>query len=259
MKKIPPLQLIVFCLALLLSLPAAATKSDVDKEQRWADQVIDGLLDGDEVWLADSGGHEFLGVYTEGDGGGKAVILVHGIGVHPNWPDVIYPLRAGLLEQGTTTLSIQMPILPNEAEESEYAPLFAEVPGRFAAAIGFLRESGYDQITVVSHSLGASMTSYYISRGVDSAITSFVLIGMGAGVAFPQNIESYASSKVPLLDLYGGKDLDSVLTSAAARAAAGSRIGDGKFSQVSVPGANHFFQGHEEALLAQVLAWLEAH
>ncbi len=249
----------IFC-ALVFSLPAFASKSDVDKERRWAEQVVDGLLDGDEAWLTDPHGHEFLGVFTEGDGDTQhAVLLVHGIGVHPNWPDVIYPLRAGLLEHGTTTLSIQMPILPNEAEEPEYAPLFAEVPGRFAAAIGFLKGSGYEKITIVSHSLGASMTSYYINQGIDAAVSSIVIIGMSPGKSFPQNIETLAKSSVPLFDLYGSKDLDGVLESAAQRAAAGGRIGDGGFKQVSVPGANHFFQGHEDALLQQVIGWLETH
>ena len=78
---------------------AHATNSDVAKEKRWAEQVIDGLLDGDELWLNDGSGHEFLGILTEGDtDSGRAVILVHGIGVHPNWPDVIYPLREVLLD-----------------------------------------------------------------------------------------------------------------------------------------------------------------
>jgi len=96
--KITALSLALLATALLL--PVAATNSDTAKESRWAEQVIDGLLDGEEVWLIDDSGHEFLSILTEGDrGSGEAVILIHGIGVHPNWPDVIYPLRAGLLER----------------------------------------------------------------------------------------------------------------------------------------------------------------
>lgn len=110
------LSLCLLCLLVVLTPPATASSSDIAKERRWAEQVEDGLLDGDVVWLDDGKGHEFLGVLTEGDAdSGRAVLLVHGIGVHPNWPDVIYPLRAGLLEAGITSLSIQMPILANEA------------------------------------------------------------------------------------------------------------------------------------------------
>ena len=82
----------------VLFAPVEASNSDIAKEGRWAEQVEDGLLDGDVVWLDDGKGQQFLGVLTEGDvDSGRAVLLVHGIGVHPNWPDVIYPLRAGLL------------------------------------------------------------------------------------------------------------------------------------------------------------------
>ena len=51
-------------IGLLLAFPAAATNSDVGKEKRWAEQVVDGLLDGDAVWLLDDSGHEFLGILT---------------------------------------------------------------------------------------------------------------------------------------------------------------------------------------------------
>ncbi len=43
-------------------------------------------------------------------------LLAHGIGIHPNWEQVIQPLRVALSEQGWNTLSIQMPVLANEAK-----------------------------------------------------------------------------------------------------------------------------------------------
>ena len=251
-----PRILAVFMLA-LLATAAAATESDVGKEQRWAEQVIDGLLDGDEAWLDDGNGHEFLGILTEGDSdSGRAVILVHGIGVHPNWPDVIYPLREALLEAEVTSLSIQMPILANEAEDTEYAPLFKEVPSRIDAAIGYLSEAGYRDIALVAHSMGASMLSYYLSRNPDSKVGSAVLIGMGQGHAFPGNIKAMEQIGLPLMDLYGSEDLDSVLSSAENRRTAGRKGGGDLFRQVKVDGANHFFQGSESALRQQVLDWL---
>ncbi|MDJ0779537.1 MAG: DUF3530 family protein [Gammaproteobacteria bacterium] len=249
-------------IALMLTIMASvthATESDVGKEQRWAEQVIDGLLDGDEAWLNDGKGHEFLGILTEGDSeSGRAVILMHGIGVHPNWPDVIYPLREALLEAEVTSLSIQMPILANEAEAIEYAPLFEEVPDRVEAAIGYLSAAGYRDIALVAHSMGASMLSFYLSRTPDSRAGSAVLIGMGQGQAFKDNIKVMETFGLPLMDLYGSEDLDDVLSSAASRMAAGKK-GGGSFTQVKVDGANHFFQGHEAELQQQVLDWLGQH
>ncbi len=237
-----------------------ATNSDVAKESRWAEQVIDGLLDGDEQWLIDDIGHEFLSILTEGvKGSGRAVVLVHGIGVHPNWPDVIYPLRADLLEQGITTLSLQMPILANDADEREYGLLFPEVPGRFEAALDYLDDEGYKNITIVAHSMGASMATYYLSQSDTSSVDSLVIIGMGAGGAYIDLLEALAKVRVPVLDLYGSEDLESVLNSVEQRALSGKKQPDRQYLQVRVDGANHFFQGHEEDLVRQVTEWLDAH
>jgi len=249
------------CFLVLLTIaivtPLHATNSDVAKEKRWAEQVIDGLLDGDELWLADASGHEFLGILTEGDtGSGPAVILVHGIGVHPNWPDVIYPLREGLLEHGSTTLSIQMPILPNEAEESEYGPLYAEAPGRLQAAVDYLQQEGYDKIVIVGHSMGASMTAFYLSQSDPTAVDSAILIGLGRSQSRPQNIEWLAKLKVPILDLYGSADLETVLSTVGQRAEEGRKNTSGVYRQIRTDGANHFFQGHEDALKQHVVDWL---
>jgi len=249
--------------ALLLAaslMPVGATNSDIAKESRWAEQVIDGLLDGDEVWLIDDSGHEFLGIVTEGDkNSDRAVILVHGIGVHPNWPDVIYPLRAGLLEQGIATLSLQMPILANDADEREYGLLFPEAPGRFEAALDYLDDNGYKKVTIVAHSLGASMSNYYLSSNDPDEVVSLVIIGMGVGDAFPESAEALAKVGKPVLDLYGSEDLEQVLSSAKQRAASGKGRKDVEYQQVRVEGANHFFQGHEDALLRHVIEWLENH
>jgi pimeloyl-ACP methyl ester carboxylesterase len=246
-------------LAVATLTPVNATNSDVAKESRWAEQVIDGLLDGDELWLIDDVGHEFLSILTEGDkSSGRAVVLVHGIGVHPNWPDVIYPLRAGLLEQNITTLSLQMPILANDADGREYGLLFSEVPGRFEAALAYLGDEGYSNITIVAHSMGASMATYYLSQNNTDAVDSLVIIGMGAGQAFPKNIEALAKIRIPVFDLYGSKDLESVLDSVEQRAASGKKQAGRQYLQVLVDGANHFFQGHEDALVQQVTEWLDA-
>ena len=72
--------------------------SDLAKEKRWADQVVDAILDGEAVWLND-GTSDFLGIYTEAaEDKGRSVIVMHGTGIHPDWQQVIQPLRVGLTE-----------------------------------------------------------------------------------------------------------------------------------------------------------------
>ena len=250
---------ILLLIAIALGAPVYATNSDVGKEKRWAEQVIDGLLDGDELWLDDGSGHEFLGILTEGDTeSGRAVILVHGIGVHPNWPDVIFPLREAMLENEITSLSIQMPILPNEAEDSEYSALYPEVPGRLQAAVDFLKDSGYARVDIVGHSLGARMATYYLAQQGTDGVNSVVLIGMGnsSSGSWPESIDALARLRVPVLDLYGGKDLDIVLNTVQDRATSGQKNKSGIYRQIRVEDANHFFQGHENALKQHVIDWL---
>ena len=261
MKKTATLTTFSILLSLLTATLYAASLSDTAKEARWAEQVIPSLLDGDAVWLDDGQGHEFLGIYTPADAGNKrAVILMHGIGVHPNWPDVIYPLREALLENEITSLSIQMPILPNEAEDVEYSTLYEEVPGRVQAAIAFLKDAGYAKIDIVGHSLGARMAVYHLSRDNVDGVNSMVIIGMGNSDngSWPECIDALAKLRVPVLDLYGSKDLDIVLDTVQQRAASGAKNKSGTYRQIEVEGANHFYQGHEDELKSVVLDWLQS-
>jgi pimeloyl-ACP methyl ester carboxylesterase len=232
------------------------TSSDLAKEQRWRDQIVDSLMDGDAVELQ-AGDVGFLGLYTEAEEPtGRAVIIIHGIGVHPNWPQVVYPLRTRLPARGWSTLSIQMPVLANEADSADYAPLMDEVAPRIEAARAYLREQDAERIAIVAHSLGATMANQYLAEHPDGA-DAYVAIGTsGRGVhADRDNSALIADIEVPMLDLYGQQDLPGVVDSAEARAAAGSA--NTGYHQAVVPAADHFFDGEEDALVGTVVEWLD--
>ncbi|RCX31346.1 alpha/beta fold hydrolase [Thioalbus denitrificans] len=245
----------------LLALLAApcAMASDLAKEQRWADQIVDALIDGEAIRL-EAGATPFLGILTEADGASRAAIVLHGIGAHPDWPQVVQPLRARLPEHGWTTLSLQLPILGNEAAGEDYLPLMDEVAPRLDAGIAYLKERGYGTVVVVAHSMGAAMASDYLAGG-DRGVAAFVGIGMGAGATRPgrtDNARSLARITLPVLDLYGSADLEDVVGSAGLRAAAAAQAGNDAYTRQQVDGANHFFDGRDDALLAAVSGWLEA-
>ena len=250
--------LILATVALLVSTIAVA--SDVEKEKRWADQIVDALIEGDAVWLQ-AGTHEFLGIYTEAEDSDSkyGAIILHGIGVHPDWQQVVYPLRTRLPSLGWHTLSLQMPILPNEAKTGDYAPLMVEVAPRLDAGAAFLREKGVTKFVVIGHSLGATMAAYYLSTG-DRKVQGFVAVGMPAGIEQSDiaTAEMIAEIKVPLLDLYGSQDLAEVLAAAPLREAVKSKGAGGPYRSQVVEGADHFFDGQEDALVAAVNAWLVA-
>ena len=245
----------VFILSLALAFNAAA--SDLSKEKRWADQVVDSIIDGDEVWLKQDS-NKFLGIYTEAaTNKNRGLVIMHGMGVHPNWQQVVQPLRVNLAEHNWNTLSIQMPILRNEAEHNEYAPLFDEVAPRINAAINHLRKNGSKEIVLVAHSLGSSMAAHYLSKS-QKGIKGFVAIGM-SGLAKDSRMNSIRSLEkinIPMLDLYGNEDLDSVMTATKLRADAANKAGNKHYVQIKITG-NHFFDGQEDTLVKTVAKWLE--
>ncbi|HEU0187699.1 MAG TPA: DUF3530 family protein, partial [Gallionellaceae bacterium] len=143
-------------LALLLAA-AAAQASDYAREQKWADEILPCVVVGDPVYLEQKNAHKFLSLLTKTPKTKAAVIVVHGIGVHPDW-GVIGVLRSQLAEHGYTTLSVQMPILARDASTEIYPATFPEADERLQAAEQFLQARGYRKIALVSHSMGSRMS-----------------------------------------------------------------------------------------------------
>jgi len=240
----------------LVMLLNAVQASDLGKEQRWAEQIVDSILDGEAVWLkADS--HEFLSIYTEAeDETERGLVVIHGTGVHPNWDQVIQPIRVEMTTHGWHTISIQMPILANEANHDDYAPLFPEVMPRIDAAVNYLQSQGSRNIVIIAHSLGSLMTSYYLANKSNSEVKGFIAIGMPGGSkhADMNALITLKSVRVPILDLYGSADLPEVLANKQRRRQAAVAT---SFDQVQVEGANHFFDDQNDALIEVVKSWLD--
>lgn len=244
-------------LVTLLSLSINSYASDLAKEKRWADQVVDAIIDGEAVWLND-GKNDFLGIYTEAEENkGRAVIVMHGTGVHPNWQQVVQPLRVGLTEYNWNTLSIQMPILANDAEHLEYAKLYDGIAPRIDAAIQYLKKNGSNNIVLIAHSQGSIMSAYYLSQ-VKRDVKGFIAIGMSSYEqdARMNSVQALKNIHLPVLDIYGTNDLENVTKNIAARAAAAKEAGNKNFSQIELTG-NHFFDGQEEELIKTVADWLK--
>lgn len=253
-------------LALLTFYTLATTPSfaasDQAREKRWAEQISDSLMEGESIQL-EAGGTPFMGIFTEASNGhtGRAVIIAHGMGVHPDWADVIYPLRTGLSEHGWSTLSIQMPVLPNNASLKDYVPLFDEVTPRIDAAIAMLRERGNKTIVLIGHSLGATMSSWYLASNEKAAAQGLVIIGIDSSEIDEKTngVLSLGKIKLPILDIYGSRDLDSVLATTDARRKASRRTGNKNYRQTEIEGADHFFTGMQDTLVRNVYGWLKIH
>ena len=53
--------------------------SDYERESNWADQIIPSIIVGNPVWIEQTNGHKFLGIYTEAENPKGAVIVAHGL------------------------------------------------------------------------------------------------------------------------------------------------------------------------------------
>src|SRR5215831_5205596 len=140
---------------LVLIVVQLAYGADYVREKKWADEIIPGIIVGDPVYLEGRAGHKFLTIYTETPKAQAGLVIVHGIGVHPDW-GLIGTLRSALADHGYTTLSVQMPVLAGEANAEDYLPTFGEAAERLKVAVDFLHAKGSRKIAIVSHSMGSS-------------------------------------------------------------------------------------------------------
>ncbi len=99
--------------------------ADYAREKKWADEITPGIVVGNPIYLELKQGHKFLAILTKAKDAKMGVIVVHGMGIHPDW-GLIGTLRTELADQGYTTLSIQMPVLAADAKADQYRATFPE-------------------------------------------------------------------------------------------------------------------------------------
>ncbi|RLA08785.1 MAG: hypothetical protein DRQ51_01150 [Gammaproteobacteria bacterium] len=218
------------------------------KEKRWSVAIEDSLMDGEVVWLK-ARKHSFLSILTASEKPSrKAVIIMHGIGVHPNMQQIIQPLRIELTKYGYHTLSMQMPVLANGIEAPEYLKLLTLADKRIKAAIDYLQQQKLEVDFVVAHSMGTVMASHFMANN-PHPFKYFVGIGM------PNFTVKYLSKiKIPTLDLYGTDDIKPVLDSVKKRQQAAKN--NPKYQQIVVK-TDHFFNDKNELLVKTVQQWMD--
>lgn len=238
-----------------------ATASDLAREQRMADEIVDSIIDGDAVYLK-SGDHNFLNIYTKTQAKHPkgAIIILHGRGHHPDWGDVVHPLRVGLIESGWNTFSMQMPVLEKTAQYYDYVPVLSESFPRIEAGIDYLKQQGNRKIILIAHSCSVHMVMAWVDAGRFRDINAYVGVGMGAidyeqPMAKPFPLDKIS---VPILDVYGADEYPAVLRGVDNRRKTIVLAGNKKSKQLSVPGANHYFTDQGDALLKSVRSWLQS-
>ena len=233
---------------LLFAVTRAALAADYAREERWAQEIVPALVVGDAVYLATPARARVLAILTQPAGGAKGgVIVVHGLGVHPDW-GLNGGLRTGLAEAGYITLSVQMPVLAATATREDYRETLPEAGERIAAAIVYLRATGVTRIAIVSHSFGATMVNAYLARPQALPIAAWAPVGMFGGFAAP--------AKEPVLDVIAERDFSEVVSAATLRK--GDLPKDACSKQLTIAGTDHYFDNRQKELSAAIARFVES-
>jgi len=247
----------------LQAVSAVEAEPDREREQRWRNEIEHTLLDGEPITLTGADGNAFLGIYTEAasDPVRGSVLLLHGRGFHPDWQDVVHPLRVGLTESGWNTLSIQLPVLGKEASYHDYLAVFPHARPRIEAAIARLRADAPGKIAILAHSCGAHMAQHWMLHADPAALASFdayVGIGMGATDVGQPMREPFPFERlsVPVLDIYGDNDFRAVRLLAEVRRLQLATSGHPHHAQIIVPDSEHYFVNRSDVLTETIARWL---
>jgi acetyl esterase/lipase len=229
--------------------PAAA--QDYEREARWARETLASLNFGEPVYLQQAKGHRFLALWLPAAKPRGAVIVAHGRGWAPDY-ELYGELRLRLADAGWSTLSIQLPVLHgSHSKLGDYLFTYPDAIERFRLAAAWLRANagaGRERIAIVSHSLGATMANQYLIRAEDGPVGAWVFLGILNG------LEDMFRLKIPVLDVYAEHDWSVIVVGADERRKQIERVPGSR--QVMIRGAQHFYEGHRDELVALITSFL---
>ena len=242
---------------LLLSNQVSAV-SDFVYEQRLSDSVADSLVEGEAVWLK-SGRHLFLSVFLEAEtahpkGG---VLILTGIQDNADSVGPVRFLRREFAARGWAAMSLQMPVRNPGFEIKSYLSLVDDSGDRVQVAMNYLAEKELDSVVLIGHDLGGWMAVDFLKKNPKSAAIALVLVGMPVyrdERYLRAQIETLKNTKIPVLDLYGSRDLESVVKTAGMRRSWMKK--NKSFRQLEIAGADHEFRNDVSVLFKRIYGWL---
>ncbi len=259
MKRI--IQLSITFVLWVTYMPVNADKVDQDWEQRTTQKLAENVKATEVLWL-DAGGTDFLALYNQQTSGISqgAIIILHAMGGHADWPQTISPIRTKLPEHGWSTLSIQLPLIAPENQIEDYGRTLGHAVTRIGSAVSFLRDRQFTNIVFIGHSFGAASALIYLEKQQIQKIVALVAIGLQNYAFLKPTIDVLAlieKTKIPVLDIYGSHDFKNVIRRAPDRRLAAKKGSNERYTQLEIEGADHYFTKMEDTLFQQILAWLD--
>lgn len=269
--KFRQLACIVLSGLLLIPLWSGAAESDFEKEKYWKKQLSDKIKIGEVIELK-AGSNSFFSIYTKQNTATPkgSIILLHDKAGHPDWFQVINPMRTQLPDRGWNTLSIQLPIRTKPLKTpQELDTFYQQAFPRIDSAISYLKSQKEKNIVLVAHGMGASIALLFsrdhnLAKSATKPVATLaaLVIISAPHIRTPEHPENSVvlleKIKLPILDIYGMDDLDIVVQSAKARQGAAKRSGKKFYTQQVIFGADHLFTSQINMLITRVHSWLTA-
>ncbi len=257
--------LFIICL-----LPINVVKAvDQAREQLMAAELIERIGAHERLWLNDNSG-QFLSLKVERPEVIKrgGVILLHDMDAHPDWPEVISPLRHGLPISGWPTLSIQLPLLSKGVALTAHnqQKIIDQANARIIAAVEYFTGIGIYNIVFIGHGLGATAISHFLSGELAPRhavyIKAFIAIRFRIHQRLPK---AYLPRKLlqlktalPILDILGTRESPDIQQHARERKAVAIQAQQFNYRQARMSSANNNFWAAEGLLLSRVTGWLRS-
>ena len=152
-----------------------------------------------------------------------------------------------------------MPVLEPGEALAGYGDTIKQAGNRIRTAVNYLTEQGYTNVVLVGYGFGATTGACYLAEG-DVGIRAFAGIGMQSYDFLSPRMDldaCLAQIGIPVLDLYGSRDFDTVMRQAANRRLEARNRTSELYQQISIEDADHYYTGMEDVLTRRISDWLD--
>ena len=166
------------------------------------------------------------------------------------------PLRNSLIDKNINIYSLQLPVLSKGKKYNDYYKIFNYSSERISSAIRYIND---EKLIVIAHSCGAHMISYWLKRHEANDIDGLILIGAGAVDKYQisKNQLNYKKLNIPILNIYGELDHNSVKENAAHFQYEYLRNKYSISRNIEISGSNHNHEDSSDVLVETVKEWLK--
>ena len=262
----------IFPIALLASVllhdVLAAAFPDRSREFIIAGQLEQRINDAELLWLENKQ-TSFLTLVTapvqESATQDTAFLLLHGMGKHPDWPQLLRPLRLQLAASGWFNVSPQLPLLSAQESLSDYAMTVVEASQRVLVILNWVEQQGYTKTVIIGHGFGALTALHALVRvaSLRDKVIGLVLLATGEypylspSLKLYQLLQNRHLQELPLLDIYPLPAASDTLSAQALARRTAVRRGDNtRLTQIAVPDADIYFTAQEELLSEYINSWV---